>query len=55
MRPAWLTHQFKVRLHGESFVSYKCDPPSNEVEVSKEELVDMYQKMVSLARGVVAA
>jgi len=42
------TIQFKVRLHGESFQSYKCDPPSNEVEISKEELVDMYTKMVGL-------
>lgn len=42
------TIQFKVRLHGESFQSYKCDPPSNEVEISKEELVDMYTKMVCL-------
>jgi hypothetical protein len=49
VRSISLTVQFTVRLHTESFQSYKCDPPSNEVDISKEELVDMYTKMVCIS------
>jgi hypothetical protein len=36
-----------VRLPDETFHSYRCEPPSLEVEVTKDQLVDMYQNMVS--------
>ena len=41
-----LTGQFKINLPDESFHSYRCDAPALEVDVSKDELVDMYTKMV---------
>jgi len=39
--------QFQVRLHHDSFQSFRCDAPSLEVDVTKDMLVDMYDKMVS--------
>lgn len=38
--------QFKINLPDESFHSYRCDAPALEIDVSKDELVDMYTKMV---------
>jgi len=46
--------QFKVQLHADSFHSYRCDAPEPEVETSKEELIDLYQKMVR-CRGLSSA
>ena len=43
------THvQFKIALPEESFHSYRCDAPLLEVDVSKDELMDMYTKMVRI-------
>lgn len=42
-----LTPQFNVRLHDESFHSYRCEPPANEIATTKEELIKMYDQMVS--------
>jgi hypothetical protein len=38
--------QFKVNLPEDSFHSYRCDGPSTEVEVTKDDLVHMYKQMV---------
>lgn len=46
MGRALTDRQFTVKLPAESFHSYRCEAPDLEVEVSKEMLVDMYQKMV---------
>ncbi|GFZ48933.1 Pyruvate dehydrogenase E1 component subunit alpha [Saitozyma sp. JCM 24511] len=46
---------FMVRLPDETFHSYRCEPPSLEVEVTKDQLVDMYQNMVRMRRMEQAA
>ncbi|KAK4684089.1 pyruvate dehydrogenase E1 component alpha subunit, partial [Tremellales sp. Uapishka_1] len=46
---------FPVQLHADSFHSYRCDAPSLEVDVTKDMLIDMYQKMVSMRRMEQAA
>lgn len=46
---------FTVKLHKESFRGYIIDPPSLEVEVSKEMLLDMYTKMNLMRRMEMAA
>lgn len=47
-RSTLLMIQFRVNLPEESFHSYRCDAPGLEVEVSKDELVNMYKTMVRL-------
>ncbi|KAF9352776.1 alpha subunit of pyruvate dehydrogenase [Mortierella sp. AD094] len=37
-------------LHNESFEAYKCDVPSLDVNITKDELVKMYQNMVVMRR-----
>ncbi|CAG8480097.1 5026_t:CDS:2 [Ambispora leptoticha] len=39
-----------VTLPETSFESYKCDPPSYNVEVDKEEMIHMYKQMVIMRR-----
>ena len=46
---------FTVRLHEETFQGYKTEPPSLEVEVNKDMLIDMYQKMTLMRRMEMAA
>ncbi|WVW79022.1 pyruvate dehydrogenase (acetyl-transferring) E1 component, alpha subunit [Kwoniella bestiolae CBS 10118] len=46
---------FTVALHGESFHSYRCDAPSNEISITKDELVKMYTTMVQMRRMEQAA
>lgn len=46
---------FVVKLHDESFRAYRTEPPSLEVEVSKDMLLDMYQKMTLMRRMEMAA
>ncbi|WWC58930.1 pyruvate dehydrogenase (acetyl-transferring) E1 component, alpha subunit [Kwoniella dejecticola CBS 10117] len=46
---------FTVALHGESFHSYRCDAPSNEISITKDELVQMYTTMVKMRRMEQAA
>jgi pyruvate dehydrogenase E1 component alpha subunit len=49
------SNPFTVRLHDDSFRSYKTDTPGLEVQVSKEMLIDMYQKMTLMRRMEMAA
>lgn len=46
---------FTVRLHDETFQGYKTDIPSLDVEVNKDMLIDMYQKMTLMRRMEMAA
>jgi len=45
----------KVQLHEEYFKSHLCDTPELEMEVGKEQLVQIYQQMVSMRRMEMAA
>ncbi|GAA5858225.1 hypothetical protein JCM8547_005697 [Rhodosporidiobolus lusitaniae] len=45
----------KVQLHKEYFKSYLCDLPSLEMEVPKEQLVQIYKEMVEMRRMEMAA
>lgn len=45
----------KVQLHEEYFKAHLCDTPKLELEVSKQQLVDIYQQMVSMRRMEMAA
>jgi len=49
------TEPFSVKLSSESFHSYRCDPPSLDVTVTKEQIVGMYQKMQTMRRMEMAA
>jgi pyruvate dehydrogenase E1 component alpha subunit len=49
------TAPFTVRLHEDSFQSYKCDPPSLEVEVEKGDLLRQYKLMTAMRRMEMAA
>ena len=44
-----------MKLHEESFRSYKCDPPELEVQVAKGELLKMYKQMQTMRRMEMAA
>ncbi|KAF9792183.1 mitochondrial pyruvate dehydrogenase E1 component beta subunit [Thelephora terrestris] len=46
---------FTVRLHDDTFQGYKTEPPSLDVEVNKDLLMDMYQKMTLMRRMEMAA
>jgi hypothetical protein len=45
----------KVALHADYFKSHLCDIPSLEMEVSKDQLVNMYKEMVTMRRMEMAA
>ncbi|GAA5908489.1 hypothetical protein JCM5296_004774 [Sporobolomyces johnsonii] len=47
--------KIKVQLHEEYFKSHRCDTPGLELEVPKQQLVDIYQQMVSMRRMEMAA
>lgn len=49
------TEPFVVTLSDKSFHNYKIDVPSNEVSVTKKQLVHMYSEMVKMRRMEVAA
>ncbi|ORY23792.1 putative pyruvate dehydrogenase e1 component alpha subunit mitochondrial precursor [Naematelia encephala] len=53
--PSSSSEPFQVRLHADSFHSYRCDTPSTEVDITKDELIGMYQKMVQMRRMEQAA
>lgn len=36
----------KVKLHEEYFKAHRCEPPALELEVPKQQLVDIYREMV---------
>ncbi|GES77353.1 mitochondrial pyruvate dehydrogenase E1 component beta subunit [Rhizophagus clarus] len=44
-----------ISLPEGSFKTYKCDPPSFEIEVTKDELLRLYKEMVVMRRLEVAA
>ncbi|KAK7693933.1 hypothetical protein QCA50_003507 [Cerrena zonata] len=46
---------FTVRLHEDSFRSYRTETPGLEVEVTKESLLKMYKDMTSMRRMEMAA
>ncbi|GAA95667.1 uncharacterized protein L969DRAFT_45536 [Mixia osmundae IAM 14324] len=46
---------FTVHLHAEYFQSHLCEPPSLEVQVTKNQLVEMYSNMVKMRRMEMAA
>ncbi|KAI5985423.1 mitochondrial pyruvate dehydrogenase E1 component beta subunit [Pisolithus marmoratus] len=46
---------FTVKLHEDSFRTYKIDPPSLEVQVQKDELLKMYKDMQCMRRMEMAA
>ncbi|KZV85113.1 hypothetical protein EXIGLDRAFT_775873 [Exidia glandulosa HHB12029] len=46
---------FTVTLHDDSFSAYKCDPPSLEVEVQKDDLLKTYKTMNAMRRMEMAA
>jgi hypothetical protein len=46
---------FTVKLHEETFRSYKTDVPELEVQVTKQELLDMYKQMTTMRRMEMAA
>jgi len=46
---------FTVRLHDDTFHGYKTETPSLDVEVNKDMLIDMYQKMTLMRRMEMAA
>lgn len=46
---------FTVRLHDDTFRGYKTETPSLDVEVNKDMLIDMYQKMTLMRRMEMAA
>jgi pyruvate dehydrogenase E1 component alpha subunit len=44
-----------IKLPENSFQTYKCDPPSLEIEVTKDELFRLYKEMVFMRRMETAA
>ena len=46
---------FTLILSEDSFDSYKIDPPSNELTITKDQLVELYSEMVKMRRMEVAA
>ncbi|KAF8065400.1 mitochondrial pyruvate dehydrogenase E1 component beta subunit [Lyophyllum atratum] len=46
---------FTVKLHEDSFRSYRCDVPDLEVEVTKDQLLTMYKQMQLMRRMEMAA
>lgn len=49
--PVLTSAKFKVQLPEDSFHSFKCDAPSDQTTVTKDELMWMYERMVSADRG----
>lgn len=46
---------FQVKLHPDSFRSYRCDVPELDVEVTKDQLITMYKQMQVVRRMEMAA
>ena len=46
---------FMVKLHEDSFHGFKCETPSHEVQVQKDELLKMYKDMQLMRRMEMAA
>ncbi|KAF9581113.1 alpha subunit of pyruvate dehydrogenase [Lunasporangiospora selenospora] len=52
---AAVARNFNIELHKDSFESYKCEVPSLEVSVSKDDLLHMYKSMVVMRRMEMAS
>ncbi|KAH0826867.1 mitochondrial pyruvate dehydrogenase E1 component beta subunit [Lanmaoa asiatica] len=46
---------FTVKLHQDSFRTYRCDPPTLQVQVQKDQLLKMYKDMQTMRRMEMAA
>ncbi|KAF8634533.1 hypothetical protein AX15_000832 [Amanita polypyramis BW_CC] len=53
--PAEHDKPFRVKLHEDSFHSFQCEKPDLEVEVSKDQLLNMYKQMQTMRRMEMAA
>ncbi|RUS31110.1 dehydrogenase E1 component-domain-containing protein [Jimgerdemannia flammicorona] len=53
--PTDTSQKYNITLPESSFDSFKCDLPSVDVEVSKDQLLDMYTKLVSMRRMEMSA
>lgn len=53
--PESKSEPFTLTLHADSFVSHRCDVPSLDVEVTKEQLIGMYRDMTTMRRMEMAA
>ncbi|KAI9477716.1 MAG: dehydrogenase E1 component-domain-containing protein [Benjaminiella poitrasii] len=53
--PRFLEDKLNITLPESSFETYNCDKPSLEVEVTKDQLIDMYTKMSIMRRMEVTA
>jgi len=53
--PESKSESFNLKLHDESFHTHNCEMPSLEVPVTKELLLDMYEKMNVMRRMEMAA
>ncbi|KAF9434929.1 alpha subunit of pyruvate dehydrogenase [Entomortierella beljakovae] len=45
-----IARNISIELHAESFESYKCETPSLNVDISKEDMLKLYQSMVVMRR-----
>ncbi|KAJ9112110.1 hypothetical protein QFC20_002290 [Naganishia adeliensis] len=53
--PESSSEPFTVKLHAESFHGYRCDPPSLDVSVTKDQMVDLYTQMEAVSVGMESA
>jgi pyruvate dehydrogenase E1 component alpha subunit len=53
--PSDPSQPFTVKLHEDSFHPYKCDIPELQVQVTKQQLLEMYQQMQTMRRMEMAA
>ncbi|KAJ9126804.1 hypothetical protein QFC24_001837 [Naganishia onofrii] len=53
--PESSSEPFTVKLHAESFHGYRCDPPSLDVSVTKDQMIDLYTQMTRMRRMEQAA
>lgn len=54
-RPSDHSKPFTVKLHEESFRTYNCEMPTLDVEVTKDDLLNMYKQMQTMRRMEMAA
>ncbi|KAF6750593.1 mitochondrial pyruvate dehydrogenase E1 component beta subunit [Ephemerocybe angulata] len=53
--PSDASEPFTLKLHEDSFQTYNCPKPDLEVQVTKSELLEMYQQMTTMRRMEMAA
>ncbi|KAF7291969.1 Pyruvate dehydrogenase E1 component subunit alpha [Mycena indigotica] len=54
-KPADLSQPLTLRLSEDSFHTFNCDMPELDVQVTKNQLLDMYKKMTTMRRMEMAA